>query len=108
MLMKNSWLEEYKNIEENIMKDVKKHFRLKKLKKTTNNTAIEGIRNLGRRNQVIFWSNNLIEYKVRATEKLPVKKYINKIISYLQDIINNLKKSDTWKIQLTNNQFYFF
>ena len=50
MLMKNSWLEEYKNIEENIMKDVKKHFRLKKLKKTTNNTAIEGIRNLGRRN----------------------------------------------------------
>ena len=26
---------------------------------------------------------------------------INKISPYLKDIINNLKKSDTWKIQLT-------
>ena len=26
--------------------------------------------------------------------------YLNKIRLYLKDIINNLKKSDTWKIQL--------
>ena len=29
------------------------------------------------------------------------KEYLNKIRSYLKDIINNLKKSDSWKIPLT-------
>ena len=29
------------------------------------------------------------------------EEYLNKISSYLKDIRNNLKKSDTWKIQLT-------
>ena len=28
-------------------------------------------------------------------------KHLNKIRPYLKDIMNNLKKSDTWKIQLT-------
>ena len=28
-----------------------------------------------------------------------VEKYLNKIRPYLKDIINNVKKSDTWKIQ---------
>ena len=32
---------------------------------------------------------------------LSVKEYLNKIIPYLKDIINNLKKSDAWKVQLT-------
>ena len=32
---------------------------------------------------------------------LSVEEYLNKIRPYLKDIINNLKKSDTWKIQLT-------
>ena len=31
---------------------------------------------------------------------LSVKKYLNKIRPYLKNISNNLKKSDTWKIQL--------
>ena len=30
-----------------------------------------------------------------------VEEYLNKIIPYLKDIINNLKESDTWEIQLT-------
>ena len=30
-----------------------------------------------------------------------LKDILNKIKPYLKDIINNLKKSDTWKIQLT-------
>ena len=30
-----------------------------------------------------------------------VKSYLNKIRSYFKDIINNLKKSGTWKTQLT-------
>ena len=50
-----------------------------------------------------FWSNNYIEYTGKgATKTLSVKKYLNKIRSYLKDIINNLKKSNKWKIQLTN------
>ena len=41
-------LKEYRNIEENIIRDVRSLFRLKKLKKETNDTAINGIRNLFR------------------------------------------------------------
>ena len=49
-----------------------------------------------------FWSNNYIEYKSNGDRKktVSVKKNLNKIRPYLKDI-NNLKKSDTWKIQLT-------
>ena len=32
---------------------------------------------------------------------LSIEEYLNKIKPYLKGIINNLKKSDTWKIQLT-------
>ena len=49
-----------------------------------------------------FWSNNYIGYKSKGDRKtLSVKKYLNKIRPYLKDIINNLKKPDTWRIQLT-------
>ena len=38
-----------------------------------------------------------------------VEEYLKKIRPYFKDIIYNLKKSDTWKIQLTiaNNFVYF-
>ena len=32
---------------------------------------------------------------------ISTKEYLNKIASYLKDIMNNLQTSDTWKIQLT-------
>ena len=49
-----------------------------------------------------YWSNNYIEYKSKSDRKtLSVKKYLNKIRPYLKDIINDLKKSVKWKIQLT-------
>ena len=39
---------------------------------------------------------------------MSVEEYLNKIRPYLKDIINNLKKSDTWKIQLAiANNFIF-
>ena len=38
---------------------------------------------------------------VLEIKNLSVKEYLNKIIPYLKDIINNLKKSDAWKVQLT-------
>ena len=49
-----------------------------------------------------FWSNNHIKYKSKGNSKtLSFEEYLNKIRPYLKDIINNFKKSDTWKIQLT-------
>ena len=59
---------------------------------------------------IIFWSNNYIEYESKGdrNKTLSVEEYLNKIRRYLKDIINNLKKCDTWKIQLTiENNFIF-
>ena len=39
--------------------------------------------------------------KKYRNENLSVKEYLNKIKPYLKDIITNLQKSETWKIQLT-------
>ena len=52
---------------------------------------------------VNLWSNNYIEYESNydRNKTLSGETYINKIRPYLKDIIKNLKKSDTWKIQLT-------
>ena len=45
----------------------------------------------------------MIEYKSYSdrNKTLSVEEHLNKIRPYLKDIINNLKKSDMWKIQLT-------
>ena len=49
------------------------------------------------------WSTNYIEYKFngKKNEKLSVEEYLDKFRPYLKDIINDLKKSGTQKIQLT-------
>ena len=46
-----------------------------------------------------IWSNNYIEYESKGdrNKRLSVEEYLNKIRSYFKDI-NNLKKSDMWKI----------
>ena len=41
------------------------------------------------------------ESKGDRNKTLSVEEYLNKISPYLKDIINNLKKSGAWKIQLT-------
>ena len=50
-----------------------------------------------------FWINNYIEYESNSDRNrtISVVEYLNKIRLYLKDIITNLKKSNTWKIQLT-------
>ena len=52
-----------------------------------------------------FWSRSYIEYERnedRNKNKTILKEtYLNKIRTYLKDIMTSLKKSDTWKIQLT-------
>ena len=48
-----------------------------------------------------MWIKNYIEYESNGdrNKTLLVEEYLNKIITYLKDI-NNLRKSDTCKIQL--------
>ena len=47
-----------------------------------------------------FWSNNYIEYESKSdrNKRRSLEEYLNKIISYLKGIINNLKKYYTRKI----------
>ena len=49
-----------------------------------------------------FYSNDDIGYDSNGdtNKTLPISKYLKKIRPYLQDIKVNLKKPDTWKIQL--------
>ena len=50
----------------------------------------------------IFCTNSYIEYEINGdrNKTLSAEEYFNKIRPHFKDIINNLKKSDTWKIQL--------
>ena len=115
---------------ENIIKDIRNLFRLKK---ELNYTAIKDIRNLFRpgketkeiKDRILrdiknlfeheednyykpvgvnnFRSSNYIKYESNSNrhKALSVEEYLNKISSYLKDVINNLKKSDKWKNKLT-------
>ena len=49
-----------------------------------------------------FCSNYHIVYKSNGDKNriLSVEEYLDKIRLYLRDIINDLKQSDTWKVQL--------
>ena len=50
-----------------------------------------------------FHSNNYIEYESNGdrNKTLSIREYLDEIKPYLKHIIYNLKKFDTWKIQLT-------
>ena len=49
-----------------------------------------------------FQNNNYIEYESNGDKntKLSLDEYLNKIESYLRNIIINLQISDSWKIRL--------
>ena len=49
-----------------------------------------------------FQNNNYIEYESNGDKntKLSLDEYLNKIKSYLRNIIINLQISDSWKIRL--------
>ena len=72
---------------------------MEKLKKETINTTIKDIRYIFRLEKENKTIKN--ESKGDRNKTLSVEEYLNKIRPYLKDIINNPKKSDTWKIQLT-------
>ena len=48
-------------------------------------------------------SNNCIEYESNGdrNKTRPIEGYLFKIRLYVKDILNDLQKSDTWKIELT-------
>ena len=103
-------MENPRSEEEKIIKDIRNLFRLKKEAEGIKDTKLRNIKNLSEcekeEEPVIvnnFWSNNYIEYKSNGDRSkiLSVEEFLNKIRPYLKDIINDLKKSDTWKIQLT-------
>ena len=56
-----------------------------------------------------FWSNNYIEYKNNGDKNriLLVEEYLDKIKAHLKSIKIDLKKSDTWKTQLTITIHFF-
>ena len=94
------------------MKDIRNLFRLEKETKVIRDRILRDIKNLLEYEEEnyykpvrvnSFWSNNYTEYESSGdrNKTLSVEEYLSKIRPYLKDIINNLKKSDTWKIQLT-------
>ena len=106
--------------EENIIKERRNLFRIKKETrklrqeketKAIKNRKLRDIKNLFEHEKEekkyykpvrvsTFWSNNYIEYKSNGdiSKALSVIEYLIKIRPYLKDIMNNLKKSETWKI----------
>ena len=127
-------MENPKPDEENVLKDIKNAFRLKK---ELHYTGIKDIRVLKNKTKAIkdriprdtknlfeheeeenyfkpviassLWSNICIEYESDRDwyNTLSVEGYLPKIRPYLKDIINNLKKSNRWKVHNYNKQLYF-
>ena len=84
---------------------------LEKENKAIKNRIIKDIRNLFEQEDKYyykqvrvgnFWNNNYIEYESKSNiiKNLSIKEYLEEIEPYFKDIINNLQKAETWKIQL--------
>ena len=100
-----------KEIDDNAIKDIRNLFKIFKKYEAIKDTIIGDIRNLFEQKGedyykpvrvCNFWSNNYIQYESNGNinKTLSIEEYLNKIRPYLKDIINDLKKSDIWKIQL--------
>ena len=101
-------------IEDRILRDIKNVFRLEKENEVIKDIILRDIRNLFEDEEegnyfkqvrvcIFFFSNNYIEYESNddKNKTLLVEEYLKKIRPYLKDILNDLKKSDRWNIQLT-------
>ena len=95
------------------IKDIRNPFRLEEETKAIKDRTLRDIKNLFEHKEgenyykqvriSKIWSNNYIKYQSNGdrNKTLSVDEYVNTIRPYLIDIINKIKKSDTWKIQLT-------
>ena len=93
------------------IKDIRNFFRVQKEAKAIKDRILRDIKNLFEHDKENyykpvgvnnFWSNNYIKYESNSdrNKTLSVEEYLNKIRPYSTNV-NNLKKSGTWKIQLT-------
>ena len=109
IMMESLSLEEW-----NIIKDIRNLFRQGKETNAIKDRILKDIKNLFEHEEEEenyyepvrvsnFWSNNYIKYNSNGdrNKTQSVWEYLNEIRPYLKDIINKLKKSDTWKVQLT-------
>ena len=109
IMMESLSLEEW-----NIIKDIRNLFRQGKETNAIKDRILKDIKNLFEHEEEEenyyepvrvsnFWSNNYIKYNSNGDRNKTqlVWEYLNEIRPYLKDIINKLKKSDTWKVQLT-------
>ena len=96
--------------EGNIIKNLRNLFKLKKGNKSIKDRIIRYIKTLFKQQKEYyykpvrignFWKNNYIEYEISGgrNKNLSVKEYFKEIKPYLRDIIINLQKSNSWKIQ---------
>ena len=105
--------------EEKMIKDIRNLFKREKETKAIKDRVLRDTKNLFEYEEEEnyyesvrvsnFWSNNCIEYDSNSDRNkiISVEKYLNKISPYLKDI-NNLKKSDTWKILKYKKKYYCF
>ena len=93
-------------------KSIRKLFKLKKENKTIKDRTIRDIKTLFEEEEDDyykpvrlgdFWNNIYMEYECNGdkNKNLSVKEYLDEIKLCLRDIIINLQKSGTWKVQLT-------
>ena len=104
---------ENEEIKDRIIRDLRKPSRLEKENKAIKYRILWDTRNLFEHEEEEnyhkpvrfgnFWSNNYTEHKSDGdwNKTLSVKEYLNKVRPYLKDIINNIKKCNTGKTQLT-------
>ena len=94
-------MKKIKKIENNIIKDIRNLFRLKKDKETIKNRVIRDIRNFSEHDEEDYYkavrvgnfrSNNYIEYESNADRNKTLEEYPNRFRPYLKDMINGLKK----------------
>ena len=100
-----------KEVDDNTIKDIRNLFRLYKENEAVKERVIRDVRIFYEHEEDYckaarvsnFWSDNYIEYESNGDRNNApsTEEYLNKIKSYLKKIINDLKKSDIWKIQLT-------
>ena len=95
------------------IREIRNPFRLKIENKVIKDRILRDIRNLFGYEEELenhykpvtmgnFWCNYYIEHerKGNINKTISVEKYINKIRSYLKDIMNKLNTLNKWKIQL--------
>ena len=95
------------------IKEIRNLFRLEKETEAIKDRKLRDIKNLFKHKEEEnyykpvraskFWSNNYIEYESNSDRSkiLSAEEYLNEIRPYLKRIKNNLKESDTFKLQLT-------